>query len=184
LVDIIWGCLTTIFASTWVSVPPNFSTVGRSRLIRMLRRLGMMMLIAIIAPELIVFFAARQLAVTRRISRGMQRVFVLGHFQSLRGYHVVHGVSYINFRSTRRSCVLGSQYLADIRNVKREELEDKSKGDALSKGITLPQGLWFILQILARFVGDLPISELEVATLAFAVVNLFTWLLWWHKPLD
>jgi hypothetical protein len=30
----------------------------------------------------------------------------------------------------------------------------------------------------------LAVTELEVATLAFAVVNVFIWLLWWDKPLD
>jgi hypothetical protein len=28
------------------------------------------------------------------------------------------------------------------------------------------------------------VTELEVVTLAFAVVNIFIWLLWWGKPLD
>ncbi|KAJ7059186.1 hypothetical protein C8F01DRAFT_989765, partial [Mycena amicta] len=35
-----------------------------------------------------------------------------------------------------------------------------------------------------RTAQHLPLTELEVATLAFAVVNMFTWLLWWAKPLD
>jgi hypothetical protein len=30
----------------------------------------------------------------------------------------------------------------------------------------------------------LAVTELEVATLAFAVVNIFIWFLWWNKPLD
>jgi hypothetical protein len=61
---------------------------------------------------------------------------------------------------------------------------DKSKGDALSKGLTLAQGLWFTTQCLARVHQHLAVTELEVATLAFAVVNVFIWLLWWDKPLD
>jgi hypothetical protein len=80
--------------------------------------------------------------------------------------------------------IIGAQYESDITNTPGHEIADKSKGDALSKGIALLQGLWFILQILARFVQHLPVSELEIATLAFAVVNILTWLLWWHKPLD
>jgi hypothetical protein len=79
--------------------------------------------------------------------------------------------------------IIGAQYESDIINIPGDEIADKSKGDALSKGIALLQGLWFILQILVRFIQHLPVSELEVATLAFAVVNILTWLLWWHKPL-
>jgi hypothetical protein len=46
------------------------------------------------------------------------------------------------------------------------------------------QGLWFTTQCLARVNQHLTVTELEVATLAFAVVNVFIWLLWWDKPLD
>jgi hypothetical protein len=75
-------------------------------------------------------------------------------------------------------------YLSAIQATPREEIMDKSKGDGLSKGIALMQGLWFIVQIIARAAQRLPVSELEITTLAFAVVNIFVWVLWWHKPLD
>ncbi|KAJ7228057.1 hypothetical protein C8J57DRAFT_1583568 [Mycena rebaudengoi] len=65
-----------------------------------------------------------------------------------------------------------------------EDMKDKSKGDALSKGVASAQGAWFMTQCLARLAQNLPVSELEIATLAFAVVNVFIWLLWWNKPLD
>jgi hypothetical protein len=37
---------------------------------------------------------------------------------------------------------------------------------------------------LARLLQHLPLTELEVATLAFQFVNLAIWFLWLHKPLD
>jgi hypothetical protein len=61
---------------------------------------------------------------------------------------------------------------------------DKSKGDALSKGLALAQGLWFCVQYFGRIHQHLAVTQLEVATLAFAVVNVFIWALWWGKPLD
>ncbi|KAJ6494193.1 hypothetical protein C8R45DRAFT_824403, partial [Mycena sanguinolenta] len=57
----------------------------------------------------------------------------------------------------------------------KEDIKDKSKGDALFKGVALLQGLRFILQCLARAHQHLAITQLEVATLAFAVVNIFIW---------
>ncbi|KAJ7879740.1 hypothetical protein B0H14DRAFT_2566591 [Mycena olivaceomarginata] len=60
----------------------------------------------------------------------------------------------------------------------------QSKGDALSKGLALIQGLWFTTQCIARVFQRLPVTELEVATAAFAVVNILIWWLWWSKPLD
>ncbi|KAJ6582391.1 hypothetical protein B0H19DRAFT_927867, partial [Mycena capillaripes] len=60
---------------------------------------------------------------------------------------------------------------------------DKSKGDALSKGLALSQGFWFTTQCLARMHQHLALTELEVATVAFAIVSIFIWLRWWNKPL-
>jgi hypothetical protein len=76
------------------------------------------------------------------------------------------------------------EYLTAIKNIRAGDIEDKSKGDTLSKGVALLQGLWFTAQCLARVHQHIPITELEVATLAFQFLNIFIWLLWWHKPLD
>jgi hypothetical protein len=73
---------------------------------------------------------------------------------------------------------LGARYVADIRSIKATIIMDRNKGDALSKGVALIQSLWFIIQCLARVSQQLPNIELEFATLAFAVVNIFMWLLW------
>ncbi|KAF7369906.1 hypothetical protein MSAN_00620100 [Mycena sanguinolenta] len=59
LFSVVWGCLATIFACTWVSVHPNVPPPNQSRLQLFWRRLKMM-LIAMIAPEIMVGFAARQ----------------------------------------------------------------------------------------------------------------------------
>lgn len=79
---------------------------------------------------------------------------------------------------------LGSEFLKAIQNIDKKDIKDKSKGDVLSKGVALAQGIWFITQCLARVHQGLVVTELEVATLAFAVVNVVIWLLWWNKPLD
>jgi hypothetical protein len=89
-----------------------------------------------------------------------------------------------------RQPIIGGEYLRHIRNLEVEDIMDKSKGDALAipldsvQGIALAQGLWFTTQCLARVHQRLPVTEVEVAALAFAVVNVFIWLLWWNKPLD
>jgi hypothetical protein len=69
LFDIVWGCLATIFACTWVSVHPNVPAPNQSRLALFWQRLKMM-LIAVIAPELMVGFAARQFIAARSLSKG------------------------------------------------------------------------------------------------------------------
>jgi hypothetical protein len=101
----------------------------------------------------------------------------MGGFVSSTGYPIV----------TKKQLAdpqLGPDFVAGIKNVDTEDIMDKSKGDALSKGLALAQGLWFTTQCVARVHQRLAVTELEVATLAFAVVNVFIWLLWWDKPLD
>lgn len=43
---------------------------------------------------------------------------------------------------------------------------------------------WFILQCLARAIDHLPITELELVTLAFATLNFAIYGFWWYKPFN
>ena len=62
-------------------------------------------------------------------------------------------------------------------------IEDRSKGDALSKIIAILQTSWFIVQCIARYQERLALTELELVTLALASLNAMTFAIWWHKPL-
>ncbi|KAJ7680150.1 hypothetical protein B0H17DRAFT_1232299 [Mycena rosella] len=182
LFDIIWGCLTTIFACTWVSVHPNVPPPNQTFLSLLCRRLRMM-LVAVIAPELMVCFAARQFLTARWFSKKFGVSITHGFFFSMGGFvsQIGHPIA---TKKQIEDPLLGPEYLSAITKIDTEDIMDKSKGDALSKGVALVQGLWFTVQCLARLAQHLPITALEVTTLAFAVVNIFTWLLWWGKPLD
>ena len=68
--------------------------------------------------------------------------------------------------------------------VTREEIQDKSKGDAVTKALVVLQTTWFLLQCAARGSQHLALTELELATAAFAVLNIIIYALWWDKPLD
>jgi hypothetical protein len=71
-----------------------------------------------------------------------------------------------------------------IEPITEEEIEDKSKGNTLSKGLVLLQTGWFSLQCISRLVRHLPLTVLELETVGFAVLSLVSYVLWWHKPLD
>ncbi|KAJ6468370.1 hypothetical protein C8R45DRAFT_1018477 [Mycena sanguinolenta] len=180
LFTIITSCLITVFACTWFSVHPNVPPPNQSKLALFWRRLGLM-LVAVIAPELMVGFAARQFWDARwfakeynvSITHGF--FFAMGGFVSQDGHHPI---------ATPNQLRLQPEYVAAIQRIEAEDIEDKSKGDSMSKGVSLLQGLWFIVQCLARVHQHLPLTQLEVATLAFQFVSVFIWVLWWHKPLD
>ncbi|KAK0209960.1 hypothetical protein DFS33DRAFT_1289497 [Desarmillaria ectypa] len=72
----------------------------------------------------------------------------------------------------------------NLAEISAETIEDKSKGDALSKTISIVQIAWFIAQCVARAIQNLPITLLELCTLAFAGLSIITYCLWWYKPLN
>jgi len=72
----------------------------------------------------------------------------------------------------------------DFPKLSKAEIQDKSKGDAISKAVVILQTSWFVTQCIARVVQRLPITELELVTIAFATLNIVIYFLWWHKPLN
>jgi hypothetical protein len=68
-------------------------------------------------------------------------------------------------------------------DITQKEIQDRSRGDVISKGLVVVQTGWFILQCIARSKEHLPITEIELVTLAFATLNFVTYGLWWDKPL-
>ncbi|KAJ7592047.1 hypothetical protein C8J56DRAFT_1131469 [Mycena floridula] len=205
LYDIIFDCVATILACTWVSVHPNVPPPEFGVFKRICRRL-LMMLVAIIAPEIVVFFAARQFMFARKFAEEFDKEnksqsyffgsphsakesekkklsMAHGFFFAMGGFVSHSGFPITTLRQISDESDAAKGYRKDIRGLREEEIEDRSKGDALSKGLALFQVLWFIAQCIGRQIQHLPITALEIATIAFAVLNIFIWLLWWNKPL-
>ncbi|KAJ7863512.1 hypothetical protein B0H14DRAFT_2348923 [Mycena olivaceomarginata] len=180
LFSIVSSCLATVFACTWVSVHPNVPRPSQSNLALSWRRFCLM-LVAVIAPELMAGFAARQFLDARWFSKKYDVSLTHGFFFAMGGFVSASGHRPIVYEE--QLCTR-PEYLTAIRGIRAEDIEDKSKGDSLSKGVVVLQGLWFAAQCLARVQQRLPLTGLEVATLAFQSVSIFIWLLWWYKPLD
>ena len=66
--DILWSCLATIFACSWVSVHPNIPAPNESPWRIFLRRLELMFW-AVIAPEMLIAWALRQWSGARQIQK-------------------------------------------------------------------------------------------------------------------
>ena len=64
------------------------------------------------------------------------------------------------------------------------EIEDKGKSDWLAKSLVLLQTTWFVMQCIARAVEHLPVTHLEIVTLAYAAMNFVIYVFWWDKPLN
>ncbi|KAF8217190.1 hypothetical protein K438DRAFT_1558559 [Mycena galopus ATCC 62051] len=180
LFSLIWSCLATIFLCNWVSVHLNVPPPGLGFFARMRRKLRMMF-VTLIAPELMLGLAARQYVVAQWFARSQQSYTVsLTH-----GFFFVMG-GFVS-RDSRHPIAANAQlgaYLKGLRDIKKEDIIDKSKGDSLIACVTLVQVLWFAAQELARLQQGLPISTLEIATASFVIINMVTWALWRQKPKD
>ena len=67
-------------------------------------------------------------------------------------------------------------------NTSKEEIEDKSKADHLAKTLICVQAAWLLVQVFARVGQRLPVTLLEVNTLAHVMCIFITYMLWWNKP--
>ena len=66
----------------------------------------------------------------------------------------------------------------------KAEIEDKGKSDWLAKSLVLLQTSWFVMQCIARAINHLPVTHLEIVTLAYAAMNFAIYIFWWNKPLN
>ena len=86
---------------------------------------------------------------------------------------------FLTDRGVRAVAALG--FLPDI---PLGRITDKSKADSVAKCLVVAQAGWLILQCITRVSVDLPVTTLELGTIAHAVCALLTYALWWSKPLD
>ena len=66
----------------------------------------------------------------------------------------------------------------------RAEIRDRGKSDWLAKSLVLLQTSWFVMQCIARGIKHLPVTHLEIVTLAYAAMNFVIYIFWWDKPLN
>lgn len=252
--DIVWSCLLTIFACVWTSGHPNIAAPRDSGWTRLKRRV-IMMVYALIAPEMVVFWAMRQYAAALWIASDYNKVFIIREpvasqsFHSSSDYQLIlhvdlavpelslwqrvkrwvarstseyaqstkewwtiapesavrrvpgrpwsqsHGffiqmggfvlyengmakqvLVYDDFKRLVKAGAIEAPIITD------SDIQDRSKGDAISKGFVVLQTTWFMLQCIGRKAQDLPLCELEVVTLGFAVLNAIVYAMWWNKP--
>ncbi|KAJ3995891.1 hypothetical protein F5050DRAFT_215211 [Lentinula boryana] len=65
-----------------------------------------------------------------------------------------------------------------------EEISDRNKRNSLSKSVLVVQVSFFVIDCIARKLQGLPITLLEVTTVAHALCSLLAYVCWWSKPLS
>lgn len=92
------------------------------------------------------------------------------------------GTEFWTLDSARILALRKSGILRRLPDISKEEIQDRSKADGFVRVITVFQILWLCVQTIARAVEGLAITQLEIATVAFAICAVFMYTLCWHKP--
>jgi len=66
--------------------------------------------------------------------------------------------------------------------VDKERIVGRSKADSLGKTLVCLQALWMVVQTVSRKVAGLPITLLELNTLAHVACAVIMYFIWWKKP--
>ncbi|KAI4695855.1 uncharacterized protein J4E88_000025 [Alternaria novae-zelandiae] len=69
-------------------------------------------------------------------------------------------------------------------NLSKDEVDDKTKEDALVKVLALGQVIWFFIQMGTRLSYHIPTSQLEIVVFSFAICTALTYGLLLDKPKD
>jgi len=146
------------------------------------------MVYALLTPEIMIFWALRQHRAANHLAkRHKKRGWTMAHaFFLIMGGFTLHDKQKTALRILEYNELETLSEAGKIAwpSITEEEIQDRSKGDFLSKGIIFLQMGWFITQFIARWGYKLGITELEAVTLGFTTLTIATYSLWWHKPLD
>ncbi|TFK60378.1 hypothetical protein BDN72DRAFT_965711 [Pluteus cervinus] len=189
LYDVVRSCLFTIAACVYRAIHQNIPDPEATMWGKLQVRIKMTFY-ALIAPEAFIWWAMRQrygaIMIAKEVNElkyGLNWTQTHGQFAQMGGFarkdnkHVLYPKTLI--RLLEEGCI-------DLDQLKltKEDIDDKSKGDILSKALVAFQTTWFVFECFARLHQKLSLLELEVVTLAFAVLNIITYALWWYKPLN
>jgi len=150
------------------------------------RRAGLMLL-ALITPEAVVGWALRQRQAASKLAKEHKAegwTITHGFFATMGGFMEYDGNQPIRVLLPEELESYSLTGNGDFPRISKAEIDDRSKGDAISKAFVVLQTGWFVTQCIARGIQGLPITELELVTVAFAAMNFGIYVLWWDKPLN
>ncbi|ESK86171.1 hypothetical protein Moror_10965 [Moniliophthora roreri MCA 2997] len=228
--DILWSCLSVVLICTWVAIHPNIPHVETHPAVVVYQNLELMV-IALLAPELIILWAMRQWISARDIAKEFGKYGwgkTHGFFLLMGGFTLYDGDKFRGYIWEEYERYDANRYLDEIMYYRKglqkvfddadslpgdaktqpkkpeesqllpildylfihgyitlteDEIKGKSQGDIISKSIAIIQTTWFLLQTITRATQGLAITEIEIVTVAFALLNFGTFFLWWNKPL-
>ncbi|TFK59075.1 hypothetical protein BDN72DRAFT_647678 [Pluteus cervinus] len=179
LYDIVRSCVFTIAACVYRAIHQNIPDPEATMWGKLRVRIKMT-IYALIAPEAFIWWAMRQRYGAIRIAKevnelkyGLNWTQTHGQFAQMGGFARKENKRVLYPEALIKLLAEGRIDLDQLKLTK-DDIDDKSKGDVLSKAIVAFQTTWFVFECFARLQQKLPLLELEVVTLAFAVLNVIS----------
>ncbi|KAK0436483.1 uncharacterized protein EV420DRAFT_236355 [Desarmillaria tabescens] len=183
VLSILWNSLATIFACIWFSVHQNVPGPKMEKkgwfYFNVLRH-AELMVFTVFSPEHITIWALRQHSVARLIRALCPEKLSMSHgFLVSMGAFVDSDGCPITLEKLKQHTSL----VKSLGEIKKKEIDDRDKGDGLSKAVAVGQATWFLLQCVARVAQHLPLTVLEIVAVGYAIFTIINYAVWWHKPL-
>ncbi|KAH8810145.1 hypothetical protein DL96DRAFT_1761056 [Flagelloscypha sp. PMI_526] len=192
--DIILGCATVLLIAIYTSFHPEpkrssvpyilrdnsswYSSIPRN-------------ILMILAPELFVFISSHHYFMAKRNTKHFKQTLGLSRWSQVHS-HVLYMEHFaLSLPASHPEVVRGRDQLTFyVRNgilrdedlPKAKELRELSKTATPVKLFTIVQILWIIIQCLARWVLQLPVTLLELMTCCYALCAVLTYMFWMDKP--
>ncbi|KAH6699756.1 hypothetical protein BKA61DRAFT_530072, partial [Leptodontidium sp. MPI-SDFR-AT-0119] len=204
--NLLYSCVFTLVLCVWTSVHLNVPGFGETTW-QMYRRKAKWVLIALFAPEFVVYCAFQQWFTARMFLTELQKLhdwvppglegkdgsrkkhkfdMTYAMFAVMGGFIV--DIEHLHNRLKRATLTMNGLLLLAQHGhffyVEAEAIADKSKANILAKGLVCVQVLWVAGQTIERKAVGLPISILEFHTLVHVVCALVMYVLWFQKPYD
>lgn len=187
--DIIWSCLLTIFLCCWTAIHPTIPAPNATWTQKFLDRTAILCL-GIIAPEVLIVLAGDEYIVAAKLSKSkgeswaIENAFyaIMGGYAERKKTNGSEKIVPLEYRSVVQMLEKGR--IDPSMLLSQADIRDKGKADNIVKALTLLQVMWLLIQTIARCIQHLPLTTLELSTLAFVLCALLIYFFWWNKPYD
>ncbi|KAL4907082.1 hypothetical protein BDW74DRAFT_176682 [Aspergillus multicolor] len=190
--DIVWTCLTTIFACTWtvqhVSVPRRNTSEGLVSAIK-----WFLFIVALFAPEETVLIASDQFwhvwSLQARCNTAQAEIpsrWTIAQCWCIQmdGLTLETEDGWIFHVGMDQVAAFIEAGVIRSSDFSEREIKDRAKSDTFAKLFTICQSTWVTANIVARAGYGLPITPFEFTTLAHVACGIMAYACWWRKPQD
>jgi hypothetical protein len=185
--DILWTCVVTIFLCSWSVLCPNLPSPGDSSW-RKFRRKFYLTSLGILGPEFVFQMALGQWvsacdSVKEFTASGYPSWTINHGFFADMGGFVLESPDYPPFPidSKQVHYLVTNGYIA-YPPISKTNITEKNEKNTFMRLVTIAQTLWFFINAAGRWAQGLPMTTIELTTLAFICCSLGTFFLWAHKP--